>query len=91
MWRQAGWWAAAPTPILPAWGAAQALVARAARAAPDHRAMGWDVLLTGRGPMLAAAWEPVVGRGRPPGAPVVEWALRDRTLGQPPLGEPLDP
>ena len=80
-----------PDAVLPAWGAAQALIARAARAAPDHRAMGWDVLLTARGPMLAAAWSPWWGPAGVRARRVVEWALRDRTLGQPPLGEPLDP
>ena len=66
-------------------------MARAARAVPDHRAMGWDVLMTGRGPMLAAAWDPLSGAAGLRARRIVEWALRDRTLGQPPLGEPLDP
>ena len=82
---------AAPDAVLPSWGAAQALIARAARAAPDQRAMGWDVLLTARGPMLASAWSPWSGAAGARARRIVEWALQDRRGGQAPLGEPLDP
>ncbi len=82
---------AGPDAVLPAWGATQALIARAARAVPDQRAMGWDVLLTCRGPMLAAVWSPWWGSAGVRARRIAEWALQDRNLGEPPLGEPLDP
>jgi hypothetical protein len=80
----------APDAVLPGWGAAQALVARAARAAPEHRAMGWDVLLTCRGPVIADAWSPWRGAAAARARRLVEEALDDRDRGQDPLGEPLD-
>jgi len=82
---------AGPEAVLPSWGAAQALIARAARAVPDQRAMGWDVLLTARGPMLASVWSPWWGPAGSRARRIVEWALQDRSMGQAPLGEPLDP
>jgi len=81
----------APDAILPGWGAVQLLVARAARAVPDHRAMAWDVLLTCRGPVVADAWSPWRGAAAARARHLVEAALDDRDRGRDPLGEPLDP
>ena len=53
--------------------------------------MGWDVLLTARGPMLASVWSPWWGPAGARARRIVEWALQDRSMGQAPLGEPLDP
>jgi hypothetical protein len=82
---------AGPEAVLPGWGAAQALIARAARAVPDQRAMGWDVLLTARGPMLASVWSPWSGAAGVRARRIVEWALQEDIREQGPLGEPLDP
>jgi hypothetical protein len=80
-----------PDALLPAWSAAQLLLARTARAVPDRRAMGWDVLLTRRGPVVADAWDPWRGGTAARVRHLVEEALDDRGRGQDPLGEPLDP
>jgi hypothetical protein len=80
-----------PDALLPGWTAAQNLVARAARALPDHRAMGWDVLLTCRGPFLADAWSPWRGDPASRFRHLIREALEDQGRGQDPLGEPLDP
>jgi hypothetical protein len=79
-----------PEAVLPGWTAAQALVARAARALPDHRAMGWDVLLTCRGPAIADAWSPWRGDPASRFRNLVREALEDQDRGEDPLGEPLD-
>jgi hypothetical protein len=53
--------------------------------------MGWDVLLTRRGPVVADAWDPWRGGTAARVRHLVEEALDDRGRGQDPLGEPLDP
>jgi hypothetical protein len=80
-----------PEALLPGWTAAQTLVARAARAVPDHRAMGWDVLLTCRGPVIADAWSPWRGDPASRFRRLIREAQEDEDRGQDPLGEPLDP